>query len=296
MKILFNFPHYPVSAGRFLADAAKRLGHDVRTVGEPAERFNGWNKTPVAVEYVHVPDGPAQHRFPDWTPDLVVDVDEYARPPERQRAYASVPHVAYNPSNNVCDISGPFDMTFVAAHDGPALKADGKRVRWAGCAYDPTLHRGGKIPWEDREHDVCFIGSAWQNRQLVLRSLRAAGISVYQDMGPIYTEYVAAYHNSRIGLVNAGDYPLCNMRLYETPAMGALPLVARSSYDPRLRADDALLFFDDLDSVVETVASILACPAAGKRLLARAVAWVQPHTWDALMKYMIESITEVRSQ
>lgn len=291
MKILCNFPHYPVSPGRFLSSAAKRLGHDVRTIGREAGQFNGWNPTPVDAKYVHVPDGPPQHRFPDgWIPDLVIDVDEYARPPSRQRAYTHVPHIAYNPSNNVCDISQPFDMTFVAAHDGPALVADGKRIRWAGCAYAPDVHTPSMIPWRDREYDVCFVGSAWANRQVVLSSLESAGLRVYRDMGLIYEDYAAAYHNSRIGLVSAGDYPLCNMRLYETPAMGGLPLVARNSYDQRLQADDALLFFDSLSTVVDVVRSVLQNPTWAQQLLRRAMEWVAPHTWDALTKYMIDEV------
>lgn len=276
MRILTVFPHHPVIYGRFITEALERLGHDVKHIGE-AKHDNGWNKDSVNPDYLYPPDD-----LPvGWSPDLVVNMDEYVRPkPQRIRPFAKAPHVVYSASNNVCDLHTlTYNHTFIALYRGPALpyRNDGT-LTWIGCGYDPTLHIPSPIPWEERAYDVCFIGSTYNQRAAALGRLRGAGVRVYQSMGEMYGEYVARYHDSRMALCCAGDYPGPNMRTYEAPAMGCLPLLARDSYERRWRADDALGWYDD---IVETVNHYLAHPGEAKALVDRAMIWVKPHTWDA---------------
>lgn len=279
MKILLHFPHFPVSPGRFLASAFTRLGHDVRTIGQYYGDNTGWNETPCKREYIHVPHGDKYYRFPDWSPELVVDCDEYARPPKRRPQYKRVPHVMYSASNNVCNILGPFDHGFIALRKGPALPMDDSgRLTWVGCGYDPTLHTPSPIPWEEREYDVCFIGAAWNKRNYLLGLFKSAGLKVYRGMGEMFAEYVAAYHNSRFGLVCAGDYPGPNMRFFETPAMGCLPIIARSTWEQEI--DIPALWYVNPDEAVVLVRQYLDSPGNAKALLDRAMAWVQPWTWE----------------
>lgn len=279
MRILTYYPHYPMTYGRFMRDAFARLGHDVRHTGTAQGRNNGWNDTPAPAQYVDTP----QPREADWTPDLIVIMDEYMRPkPTRCPGLEAAPHVFYATSNNVIDPSTPdMDHTFIALYRGPALPyRDDGTMTWLPCGYDPTLHTPSPIPWREREYDVCLVGAAWNKRQKALSDLRNAGLKVFQDMGLMFNEYVAAYHNARFGLVCAGDWPGPNMRFYETPAMGCIPLVAQATYEARFGADEAVAWFEE-DGIVKVVKWLLANPTQALELLARAQAWVQPHTWDA---------------
>lgn len=277
MRILTYYPHYPMTYGRFITRAFERLGHEVIHTGEPHGTHNGWNDTPAPEKYVDVPQG----AVPGWRPDLVVVMDEYMRPkPTRCPGMGRVPHVFYATSNNAIDPSTPdMDHLFLGLYRGPALPyRDDGTMTWIGCGYDPTLHTPSPIPWREREYDVCFIGAAWNKRVKALGDLREAGLKVFQDMGLMFDEYVAAYHNARFGLVCAGDWPGPNMRFYETPAMGVIPLVHQSTHEDRFGADDAVLWYTD---IVPAVKWWLANPSEAEMLLTRAQAWVKPHTWDA---------------
>lgn len=275
MNILTIYPHYPVNYGRFMTEAFTRLGHDVVHIGAAHGRDTGWNATPCKLAYAHdpmtLPHG--------WTPDLVVNMDAYARPKARRTAF-DAPHVIYTVDNHVCNTFDPneYDHAFISMYRGQALPYHPIYTTWIGCGYDPTLHTASLIPWRERAYDVCFIGAAWQRRRVALDALRKAGLSVYQSMGEMYDEYVAAYHDARFGLVCAGDHPGPNMRFYETPAMGCIGLVYQGTREARLQAHEAFAWYDD---IVQTVTYYLATPSEAMALLERGRAWVAPHTWDA---------------
>ena len=291
MRILLSMPHFPVSTGRFLKDAFARLGHDVKSCGAAHGVHTGWGLD-IDERYVFHPDAPNNEQIPGWIPDLVVNLDEYARPlPQRHSAYVHTPHIAYSTSNNTVNLSGAnFEHDFIALWNGPAWKmeeSDPAKTTWLPCAYCPDVHTPSPIPWENREYDVVFIGAAYTERQVMLDMFRQAGLKVFQDMGLIYDEYVEVYHNSRFGIAHAGMWPAPAMRFYETPAMGVISLCRDTVYEARLDADDSVLWFS-WDSYLERVRWYLDNPNEAEALVQRGLEWVKPHTWDARAQTIIE--------
>lgn len=215
MRILISAIHYPVASGRYVFNAFKRLGHDVRSVGVST----GANIWSMAVDPRHVweADGDLTTAWPDWTPDLVVHMDsayEYRHP-----VYAAVPHVIYGVDNHVRRYSKRYAQHLFLAHKEVSLQPFDEDTTWLPCGYDPIVFKPSHIPWEEREYDVCMIGVMYPQREKLLNALAAAGLKVVYGTGVLYEDCAALYQNSRISLCAsaAGDVA---QRIFETAACG----------------------------------------------------------------------------
>lgn len=280
MRVMIACIHWPVASGRYIRDAFKRLGCDVRTVGYSSGNVV-WG-IPVDERYVWQPDGDLTAYWPDWTPDLVVIADSawaYHSP-----MYPDVPHVVWGVDNHVRDYRQAGIERYFLAHRAASLMAtDVDDVEWLPCAYDPQWFTPSPIPWEQRRYDVAMIGVMYQRRAELLNALAKAGLAVAAGTGLIYEQYRDVYWQSRISLCvsSAGDLA---MRVFETAAMGCAvlsdPVADLAALDPR-----GIELFDDVD---EAVAKARLLVRDGERWAAEARQWVAPHTWDARAQGVID--------
>jgi hypothetical protein len=221
-----------------MADAFRRLGHDVRTVGD-AMGVNIWGMT-VDARYEWKPFSSIQDIDPLWH-DLVIVMDSDPQVidavKEKLWDFNDRPIAVYGVDNHVRSYEHElFDHYFLAHYHGPCYPVDPTRKdhTWLPCAYDAGVFTPSPIAWADREYDVCMIGVMYPRRVEVIQALKDAGFKVRAETGLLYDEYRAAYHNSRISLCvsAAGDVA---QRIYETGAMGCAILT-----DPLLDFGDEM--------------------------------------------------------
>jgi hypothetical protein len=283
LRILIVASHVPVSWARYMADAFRRVGQDVRTIGD-STGTTIWNRVlPANREWVR--DGDLDAWWPDWRPDLVavMAAAKYHHP-----RYADVPHIVYGVDNHVWDYRQVgIAHDFLAHRRGPAMAVAGEDCTWLPCAYDPVYFTPSAIPWEKRRYDVSIIGVAYEKRVELVRTLRETlGIAMAYRAGPVYEEYRDIYHDTRISLCpsRAGDVAI---RVFETAAMGCAILS-----DPCADFDDlgaaGITLYRDTAEAVEQVRRLLAKAAEAKEMIAQSQAWATPHTWDARARFICD--------
>jgi hypothetical protein len=202
-----------------MMDAFRRLGHEVRTVGE-AMGVNIWGMT-VDSKYEWKPEYPIHKIDPRW-PELVVVMDSDPNVWKQvDGADFECPIVVFGVDNHVRDYESDWAHQFLAHYHGPIYPVDPTRKdhTWLPCATDTKLFTPSPIAWADRDYDICMVGVMYPRRVEVLNALKDAGFKVFAATGLLYDEYRAAYHNSRISLCvsAAGDVA---QRIFETGGMG----------------------------------------------------------------------------
>jgi hypothetical protein len=218
-----------------MMDAFRRLGHEVRTVGE-AMGNDIWGMT-VDSKYEWKPEYPIHKIDPRW-PELVVVMDSDQNVWKQvDGADFECPIVVFGVDNHVRSYEDElFDHYFLAHYHGPTYPVDPTRKdhTWLPCATDTKLFTPSPIAWADREYDICMVGVMYPRRVEVLNALKDAGFKVFAVTGLLYDEYRAAYHNSRISLCvsAAGDVA---QRIFETGGMGCAILT-----DPLLDFGDEM--------------------------------------------------------
>ena len=286
MKLLLAGTHHPHGSARFMADAFARLGVDIRHIGGPSEPEY------VPELYWWKPDAYFENAYwPDWTPDLVLYMDTMFKP--WTSSYPGAPHVLYCTCNAVCNMTMPtMQHYFVAAHYGPEWPVVGDDMTWLPNAYDPTLHTPSAIPYEEREFDVCMVGTIDAGRRSILNAMEAAGLKVFSDVHTYFDEYVAAYHNSRIGLVY-NEQQSGMMRIFETAAMGCVVL-SNPVLDYRLLSPGGFVIYpqETPHLAAEYAKQILSDPERAQQWIADSMQWVRPHTWDARAQTVVAWWTE----
>lgn len=281
MRIAVVCIHYPVASGRYIAEAFRRLGHDVRTLG----RSTGSEVWGVQVNPAHAwtPNGTFTESWPDWTPDLIVLAEsafKYHHP-----VYKDVPHVVWGVDNHVRDYTSEGIAHYFLAHKAVSVQQYNEAVTWLPCAYDPTLHTPSPIPYSRREYDVALVGVMYPQRAALVEELKAAGFRVFAATGLLYRDYVAAYHNSRVSLcVSAcGDVA---QRVFESAAMDCLVVSDDCADYAALRPDGIARC--ETAHLAEIISDVLADSEGAKWMLSLSAAWVKPHTWDSRAQVVID--------
>lgn len=306
MNILLVYNHFCVSSGRYMTDAFKRVGHNVRHIG-PAHGRDIWGMQ-VDAKYVHEPDtiNPESGYWPDLI--VVMDSDPHILDMYNRRDEFShnPPLVVYGVDNHVRDYRRPWFDHYFLAHRGVSVmdwwaggfdfcdtlvgipKTD---MTWLPCAYDPTIFTPSPIPYAEREWDVCMIGVMYPQRWALVNALKAAGLKVYAGTGLLFEDYAAAYHNARISLCvsAAGDVA---QRVFETAAMGCLVVSDECADFERLRVDGIVAA--PQGTLAEQVIHLAKSPDANdpdgyiQRAIQRSMTWVRPNSWDARAQVMID--------
>lgn len=227
MKILISAIHYPVAAGRFLAEGFRRLGHEVVTIGPsmggslpwaPEEDFSAyaWEgdiQTPLARVLEINEQSQWYYREHDLLPDLVVQCDANFF----LKGKFACPNVCWAVDNHVGAYEAvPFDLFFGAHSWG--YHSDEENFVWLPCAYDPQAHY--PIEGAPKQFDAAMVGVIYPHRAQMLNALAPYG-SILVGQGILGEKYNQAYNSARIAIVQSacGDVP---MRLFENAAQGCL--------------------------------------------------------------------------
>lgn len=305
MKILLIANHYAVASGRYMTDAFKRLGHDVRHIG-PAHGRSIWGMD-VDAKYVWEPD--VLPLDTDWLPDLTIVADSdpaVTFGAQEFEGHRSGTLVVWGVDNHVRDYRRPWFDHYFLAHRGVSVMEWGENyspsfdyivldvalwreypdMTWLPCAYDPTLFTPSPIPYAEREYDVCMIGVMYPQRWQLVQELRDAGLKVLAGTGLIYDQYVAAYHNARISLCvsAAGDVA---QRVFETAAMGCLVVSDPCADFARLKPE-GIRIANSGEQLVWMCRHLIAHTELAQEMIAQSLEWVRGHEWDARAQVIID--------
>jgi hypothetical protein len=309
MNVLIVAAHYCVCSARYATAAFERLGHTVRHVG-PAMGREIWGLT-LPAEYEWTPDDIHIEEEQSWNKngcysgyqeaDLLIVMDSDPAILDAVARFNSTPMVVWGVDNHVRNYRREYFDHYFLAHRNVSLmpfEADYKphgiengialyaNMTWLPCAYDPTLHTPSPIAYEDRAYDVAMIGFLYPQRWALVQELRAAGLKVLAGCGLVYDAYVQAYHNARISLCLSfnGDV---GCRVFETAALGNL-VVTDACADFALLQPDGMWILDSEPSAAEQIKALLADPVTAQAQIAKSLAWVKSHTWDARAQVVID--------
>lgn len=278
MKVLIAAIHYPVASGRYMRDAFKRIGADVRTIGYSTGNVI-WN-TVVDDRYIWRPDGDLTTSWDDWTPDLVILMDSawaYHHP-----VYADVPHIVYGVDNHVRDYRQPGVARYFLGHKAVSvMPMDAPDTEWLPCGYDPQWFTPSPIPWAARKWDVAMLGVVYPRRMEIVQALGDAGLNVVVGTGAVYEGYRDIYWDSRISLCvsAAGDVA---QRVFETAAMGCAVLTDPLPDLAEIELGVVVETFNTPAEAVEKAQGIL------KHVTDHQVYDLSEHTWDARARRIVE--------
>jgi hypothetical protein len=275
VNLLLHYIHYPVSSGRYMTEAFRRLGHTVYHIGQETGR-NIWGLE-VPQKYVWSQEPP-----PDgWQPDLCILMDT-----AYQWHHETIPTVIYTVDNHVRNVRQEGIRHYFLGHRNVSVMAWNEDCTHVPCAYDPHWFTPSPIPWNEREYDVCMIGVMYPQRWQLVNALRAAGLKVLAGTGLIYDAYRDAYHNSRISLCQSinGDVA---QRVFETAMLGCV-VMSDDCPDYQILHPQGLWLIDEGVSIVEQVQSILADPVSAQAQIALSQAWATPHTWGARAQTIVD--------
>ena len=272
MRVLIAAIHYPVASGRYAAEAFRRLGADVRTIGSSTGN-KIWGME-VAPHYAWRSDGELTKHWEDWTPDIVVVMESayaYHHP-----YYAAIPHVIWGVDNHVRNYEQPGIARYFLGHNAVSIQPFTEDVEWLPCAYDPTVFTPSPIAWDDREYDVALVGVNYQQRAQVMTAMDKAGLKVLYGTGFIYDQYRDIYHNAKVALSVSAAHDVAQ-RIFETAAMGCAVLTDELPDLAALNPQGITTF----NSVEDAVSKAQKLVKNGAKQAAAGQAWALPHTWDA---------------
>jgi hypothetical protein len=154
-------------------------------------------------------------------------------------------------------------------------------------AYDPEVHYPEDIP---QSIDVCMIGLHYENRTNLVNRLVDKGLTVHYSIGSIFDEYRRYYNRSRVG-INWSSLQDLNARVFELAAMG-VPAVQNTVPDMKtfFVPGDHYFEFSNLDEAVEQVMWAIKNPDDAERVAMAALRKVKPHTWDARVNQILETV------
>lgn len=278
MRILLLAMHYPVASGRYVAEALRRLGHDVCTDGPPpvpgawcddlGEQYT-WNRTPM-------PDG--------WIPELVLIMDSGIA---LEGKVADCPHAVYGVDNHVRDyrqFDGIADHFFLA--HGRGYKMGDTNVTWLPCGYDPVTFTPGPA-LDKRPNDAALIGVVYGPRAELLYLLN--GYKVLYGTGLVYEQYAAAYQSAKVSLVRSVMDDVAQ-RVWETAAMGCVVVKDANSDDEALglvHHENCLIYNTPVEARA-WVQYVLENPKAAQKIAKAGQGWAQAGSWDARAQEIVE--------
>lgn len=286
MRVLVLCIHYPVASGRYMADALRRMGHDVKTVG-PSTGADIWG-IKVDPKYIWEPDSPG-----GWEPndvDLIIVMDSAI---DLKRGTRTEPIVVYGVDNHVRTYDHvEADHLFLAHAHG--FRMGEENVTWLPCAYDPEWFTPSPIAWADRQYDAALAGVMYASRlELIHEVLQTPNIHVAYGTGAIYDQYRDVHHNARVSLVRsaAGDVA---QRVWETAAMGCLVLMDDCPDCEALELVDGVncLIYRSTAEAVDKLRWVMAHPDEAEAIAQAGQAWAEPGTWDARAQVIIDWVEQ----
>lgn len=298
MRILFSAIHYPVSASQHLANAFRKLGHEVITIGPAAGGHLPWSPQTDFSAYEWKPDIALPYPSPRtmsvesdralnsmvWREiNLVVQCDANFF----LTGYIDCPNVCYAIDNHVARYDETEFELFFGAHSWGYHSQDSNFV-WMPCAYSPESHY--EIKGFDKRADAAFVGVPYAHRAELLQALAPFG-AVVAAVGLLGSEYNEFYNQARIGvcLSACGDVP---MRVFENAAQGLLVFCDRQRDLPKLGLveGDDYVAFDSIPEAVDKFRYLLSRPDEVERIAKSGQQKLAGATWEARAQAIIERV------
>ena len=284
MKLLILAIHWPVASGRYIADALRRMGHDVRTAGPVPEPPNAIWGGQVDERYIWTPALPEE----DWEPDAVILADSNMGVDRATDTLCA--WVVYGVDNHVRDykqFDGIADHLFLA--HGHGARIGETNVTWLPCGYDQVAFKPGPA-WSKRHYDAAMLAVMYGPRAELLYALRdIPALRMAYGTGAVYDQYAAVYQNSKISLVRsaAGDVA---QRVWETAAMGCLVVMDECPDCEALGLVNGqnCLLYQDTAGAVEQVRWALEHPTDAERIARAGQKWAKLGTWDARAQVIVD--------
>lgn len=269
-----------------MSEAFQYIGVDVRHIGPERDNGIAGLSAEACEKYRWHTQGDWHQTWADWTPDVILYAETLCEQWHHD-GYPDVPHIHYNTAGAMERPMNGMAHTFTAVSWGGIWQATDK-VSWLPCAYNKALCKPSRIPWSERKYDVVMIGRLDDQRLALLHELEAAGIACHYASGLIYDEYVKAYHNGRMALIqiNLHHVPI---RLFEAPALGCLPLTPWYPEYSLLEVDGVMVFDEHrAGAVVEAAQFALQHPSWSIQMIEKARRWGLHHTWIDRAKKIVE--------
>ena len=280
-RVLVACIHYPIASGRYIARALRRMGHEVRTVG-PSTGRNIWGmKLPQGTEWEATP--------PDlgWEPDLVITADSNF---SLESPY-SCPHVVFGVDNHVRDYQLGIDYNHLFLAHGNGYRIGEDNVTHLSCAYDPEWFTDD-IRWQERSHQAGMIGVVYPERAALMSTLDGE-FSTLTNTGLVMHDYRDAYNDIMVSVCKSVNGDMAQ-RIFETAAMGCL-ILSDECHDFEKLGFEAwkhYIPYETPQEAVQNVREVLRdwTDDAIMKLQARSIEWVEPHTWDARCRVIMDTV------
>lgn len=297
IKVLLLSIHYPLTMSKYFERALRRRDDiDLLTTGPYTSTWIPWmGGMNLPAKYAIPPDLPlpfspsigevnyelVQAQLPkDWHPDIVLTVDagihwKY-KPNEGLVAHIGTdPHVLnYDYQRSISDKFFNMQKFYSQPND-----------LYLPYAYDPKVHYPDDSVSKDT--DAVLIGMPYENRVQWVNALRAKGVSVLFENGPIFDEYRELNNRARIGLnwssmndLNARAFELAAMKL--CPVMNSVPDLFNFEFAEHTRA------FINLNGAIEEAMWAVENKDLALMNAENSYKVVQPHTYDNRIKQLLK--------
>jgi len=307
IKVAFISIFYPLFMGRYMLEALlRRSDVEVWTAGPYTGRWIPWKGgMNLKPDYVYTPDHPLpagqapyqlhfktiENQCP-FEPDIWINVSStlktHGRPSKGTYAViAADPHVLnYDEERRKADLFFNMQKPYMKAGD-----------IWLPYGYDPIWHAQTTKPVRERQYDAALIGLDYPSRNSLIKRLRAPnnhphregkGFKVFYDIGPCYHDAREIYHDTVIGL-NVSSLKDTTARVFEIMGFGIAPVLNRVPDLMEMFVDrQDFLGFNTEDEAVALVHEALHNLDWAQEIGENARLAVEPHSWDARMKKVLE--------
>ena len=306
IKVLMLYLAYPLSMASYFRRALeRRTDIDLKIAGIFTGAFIPWmGGMELPQKYVKPIDIPlpfnpnigvinyelVKAQLGNWKPDIIINIDaglhwKYKPVEGLVVTVGTDPHVL----NDFYDTPRKYSDLFFNMQLSYARGAD----FYLPYAYDPTVHypMDGKSlilaeneKWYDlsksiieKDADAVLIGMPYEHRVQWVEALRAKGVSVLFENGPVFDEYRELNNRARIGL-NWSSLDDLNARAYELAAMKLSPVMNKVSDLERSGIECAT--FTTLPEAVDAVMYLKENDKARVELAELAYKSVQGETYD----------------
>lgn len=307
IKVLCLSIWYPMSISRYFEKALRhRYDLDVKTVGSYTGSWIPWMGTGMNLpeKYAIPPDislpfsaaiGEINYdlvraMLPEgWVPDIVLCIDAGIRWKYKPSEGLAV-HIATDPHvlNDLYDKPRKYSDKFFNMQLCYSQKGD-IYLPYAYSQYDhyPEQMYDETGIEQPKDIDAVLIGMPYENRVQWINQLRAKGLSVIFENGPVFDEARQLYNRGRIGL-NWSSMNDLNARAFEVPAMGLFPVL---NYVPDMEQFNIwreISSFRTMDDAVERVLWAKEHPEDAKMIAQETYERVLDQTYDLRIDTMLK--------
>ena len=296
IKVLLLYIAYPLAMGTYFRRALERRDDvDLKVAGIYTGAWIPWlGGMSLPEKYAKPIDLPlpftpnigeinydlVKAQLGEWKPDIIINVDaglhwKYKPADGMVVTVGTDPHVL----NDFYDTPRKYSDLFFNMQNVYSRGAD----FYLPYAYDPTVHYYDATIVRDT--DAVLGGMPYENRVLWVAALRAKGVSVLFENGPVFDEYREMNNRARIGL-NWSSLDDLNARAYELAAMKLAPVMNIVSDLERSGIECAT--FTTLPEAVDAVMYLKENDNARTELAELAYKSVQGETYDKRINTILQ--------